>query len=205
MNIRSARILRTRTCSNPRSPSCRRWWHAGCAITSCNSGYADCTTGAGCETQNSGYSNTSAAPEDLLTWDADAASGFGCPGQGCQGPIVVKNGVQGRYFKLGAHEASSCNAYVALKFELIVPAGSDYALFVTGNACFADPAFSQTGTGNKVITLEGKATCPVTGRTDTPVKTVLRLNGLDKRTLEMFNGSDGANAKTMEITYTRSS
>ena len=57
--------------------------------------------------------------------------------------------------------------------------------------------------GNKVITLEGKANCPATGQKDIPMKTVLRLIGPDKHVLEMFDGSKGANAKTMEITYTR--
>ena len=57
--------------------------------------------------------------------------------------------------------------------------------------------------GNKGITLEGMATCAATGRKDIPMKTVLRLTSPDKHILEMFDGSKGANAKTMEITYTR--
>jgi hypothetical protein len=57
--------------------------------------------------------------------------------------------------------------------------------------------------GNKVITLEGKATCPATGRKDIPMKTVFRLMSPDKHVFEMFDGSKGENAKTMEITYTR--
>ena len=56
--------------------------------------------------------------------------------------------------------------------------------------------------GNKVITLEGKTTCPATGRRDIPMKVVLRVISPDKHTFEMFDGSKG-NAKTMEITYTR--
>jgi hypothetical protein len=56
--------------------------------------------------------------------------------------------------------------------------------------------------GNKVITLEGKASCAATGRKDIPMKTVLRVISPDKHILEMFDGSQG-NAKTMEITYTR--
>jgi hypothetical protein len=56
--------------------------------------------------------------------------------------------------------------------------------------------------GNKVITLEGKASCAATRRKDVPYRTVLRLLGADKHVLEMFDGSQG-NAKTMEITYTR--
>jgi len=57
--------------------------------------------------------------------------------------------------------------------------------------------------GNKVITLEGKSNCPATGQRDIPMKTVLRLISPDKHVLEMYDGSKGANAKTMEITYSR--
>ena len=56
--------------------------------------------------------------------------------------------------------------------------------------------------GNKVITLEGKASCPATGQRDVTMKTVFRVLGPDKHTFEMFDSSRG-NAKTMEITYTR--
>ena len=57
--------------------------------------------------------------------------------------------------------------------------------------------------GNKVITLEGKSNCPATGRKDIPMKTVFRVLSPDKYVFEMFDGSKGENAKTMEITYTR--
>jgi len=53
--------------------------------------------------------------------------------------------------------------------------------------------------GNKVITLEGKANCPATGRKDVPMKTVFRVVSPDKHVFEMYDG----NSKTMEITYTR--
>ena len=53
--------------------------------------------------------------------------------------------------------------------------------------------------GNKVITLEGKANCPATGRKDVPMKTVFRILSPDKHLFEMYDG----NTKTMEITYTR--
>jgi hypothetical protein len=56
--------------------------------------------------------------------------------------------------------------------------------------------------GNKVITLEGRTTCPATGRRDIPMKVVLKVISPDKHTFEMFDGSKG-NARTMEITYTR--
>ena len=57
--------------------------------------------------------------------------------------------------------------------------------------------------GNRVITLEGKATCAATGRKEIPMKTVFRVISPDKHVFEMFDGSRGENAKTMEITYTR--
>src|SRR4051812_9687885 len=57
--------------------------------------------------------------------------------------------------------------------------------------------------GNKVITLEGKADCPATGRKDVPMKQVFRVLSPDKYTFEMFDGSKGENVRTMEITYTR--
>jgi hypothetical protein len=53
--------------------------------------------------------------------------------------------------------------------------------------------------GNQIITLEGKANCPATGRKDIPTKTVFRVLSPDKYVFEMFN--DGV--KKMEITYTR--
>jgi hypothetical protein len=54
--------------------------------------------------------------------------------------------------------------------------------------------------GNKVITLEGKSDCPVSGQKDVPMKQVFRVISPDKHVLEMFNNKE----KTMEITYTRS-
>src|SRR5436190_3107654 len=57
--------------------------------------------------------------------------------------------------------------------------------------------------GNKVITLEGKADCAATGRKDVPMKQVFRVISPDKHTFEMFDVSKGENARTMEITYTR--
>jgi len=63
--------------------------------------------------------------------------------------------------------------------------------------------FTSEGRGDsKAITLEGKSSCAATGRSDIPMKLVLRSVSADKHILEMFDGSKG-NAKTMEITYTR--
>ena len=60
--------------------------------------------------------------------------------------------------------------------------------------------FTTEGKGDsKVITLEGKGSCPATGRTDVPMKAVYRVISPDKHTFEMFDG----NNRTMEITYTR--
>ncbi len=66
--------------------------------------------------------------------------------------------------------------------------------------------FTSEGKGtndNKVITLEGKTDCAATGRKDLPMKSVYRVISPDKHIFEMFDASRGANAKTMEITYTR--
>jgi len=63
--------------------------------------------------------------------------------------------------------------------------------------------WASEGRGDQMsITLEGRSSCPATGRTDIPMRAVLRVLGPDKHTFEMFDGSKG-NAKTMEITYTR--
>ncbi len=57
--------------------------------------------------------------------------------------------------------------------------------------------------GNKVITLEGKTTCAMTGQKDVPVKTVFRFTSPDKHIFEMYDKRTGKEEKTMEITYTR--
>src|ERR1041384_2374047 len=57
--------------------------------------------------------------------------------------------------------------------------------------------------GYKTITLEGRASCAGSGRTDVLMKTVYGVITPDKHILEMFDASKGGNAKTMEITYTR--
>ena len=63
--------------------------------------------------------------------------------------------------------------------------------------------FVSEGKGDsKTITLEGKSSCPGTGRADVPMKAVLRVLTQDRHTFEMFDGSQN-NARTMEITYTR--
>ncbi len=63
--------------------------------------------------------------------------------------------------------------------------------------------FTSEGKGSKeLITLEGKSSCPATGRADIPMKLVFRISGPDSHTLEMFDGSKGG-AKTMEIVYSR--
>jgi len=57
--------------------------------------------------------------------------------------------------------------------------------------------------GNKVITLEGKSSCPESGATEIPMRVVYRVLGPNKHTFEMFDESRGETAKTMEITYQR--
>jgi hypothetical protein len=55
----------------------------------------------------------------------------------------------------------------------------------------------------KAITLEGKYDCAMTGEKDKPSKQVVRIVSRDKHVYEMYDPSQGPNAKTMEITYTR--
>jgi hypothetical protein len=57
--------------------------------------------------------------------------------------------------------------------------------------------------GFKVITLEGKVSCPVTGRKEVPMKAVLNIINRDKHTFEMFDESKGESVRSMEIIYTR--
>ena len=57
--------------------------------------------------------------------------------------------------------------------------------------------------GGKVITLEGKMDCPMTGQKDMTMKQVIRILSHDKHVFEMHDPSKGASSKNMEITYTR--
>lgn len=61
----------------------------------------------------------------------------------------------------------------------------------------------EAGSDDKVITLDGKYDCPITGQKDKPMKQVLRLVNRDKHVFEMHDPSLGQKSKTMEITYTR--
>lgn len=63
--------------------------------------------------------------------------------------------------------------------------------------------FISEGKGDgKVITLEGRSSCPATGRTDIPMRVIYRVVGPDQHIFEMLDGSKDF-AKTMEIRYTR--
>lgn len=127
-----------------------------CSVSSCNSGYSNCDSSMtnGCETRHTGWSNT-APGEDLGDWEADAYYGFGCGGGTCEGPVLTETGKRGRYFTIDALEESSCCSYMGMRFELIVPPGTDYDLHLTGTACFADPSFNSiNGTGqNEIISV----------------------------------------------------
>ncbi len=122
----------------------------GCTITGCNPGFSNCDASqtTGCETQHGGHSNTSPG-EFLGTFDADSFHGLFCDeGGSCEGPIVSRQGTQGRFFSIDADEASSCCSFVAMRFELLVPAGVDYDLYLSGSGCAVDPAWqSLQGTG----------------------------------------------------------
>jgi putative metal-binding protein len=148
-----------------------------CVVTGCNSGFDNCDgqNPNGCEQQHSGWSNSSPG-EYLGQFDCDASSGFVCPGEGCDYQLT-RTGTRGRFFYMDAHEGSSCCAYVAVKFELVVPPGIDYDLYITGNGCFADPAFQQTGNGNKTITVWCNDDCSNGDNSFTPVVEVRYASG----------------------------
>lgn len=57
--------------------------------------------------------------------------------------------------------------------------------------------------GGKVITLEGRYDCALTGEKDKQSKQLYRIISRDKHIYEMHDPTKGANSKTMEITYTR--
>lgn len=52
---------------------------------------------------------------------------------------------------------------------------------------------------NRLITLEGRTDCPMSGQQGIPIKLVYRVIDTDRHVLEMFNNGQ----KSMEITYTR--
>ena len=119
-----------------------------CQLTSCDAGFSNCdgSTATGCETQHSGHSNTSPG-EDLGFHNADSKSGFVCPDVGCTFR-TSRAGRRGRFFTVRAREDSSCEAYVALRFVLTSPAGTNYNLYVTGGQ-FCNPAgCSSTSSGS---------------------------------------------------------
>lgn len=64
-------------------------------------------------------------------------------------------------------------------------------------------AEGAAGDGGKVITLEGKYDCPMTGEKDKAMKQVYRIVSRDEHVYEMHDPSLGKDSKTMEITYTR--
>ncbi len=128
--------------------------NGACVISSCSPGFSNCdANGAnGCETDHHGHSN-SAPGENLGSIMSDAVFGLGClSGGACDGPLIVEQGTKGRHFTIAALEESACCSYVGMRFELVVPAGADYDLFLSGNGCQVDPAWSSVnGTGNNEV------------------------------------------------------
>ncbi len=98
----------------------------------CNSGFGQCdgNNNNGCEVQNSGYTN---APyqHDFGSHNCDAASGFICSGNSCTARASATT-QRGRYYACWANEDSSCSAYTGTQFDLAVPAGVNYDLYITG-------------------------------------------------------------------------
>jgi hypothetical protein len=119
-----------------------------CLFEACTLGFATCdgNDGNGCEVQISGHSNAPPG-ENLGMHDADSVGGALCQMElGCSF-LLSRLGRGGRFFHITAREASSCCAYVGLRFELVVPPGADYDLYVTGAPqCDAAGCRSTNGT-----------------------------------------------------------
>ena len=64
-------------------------------------------------------------------------------------------------------------------------------------------AEGQAQDGGKVITLEGKYDCPMTGQKNMTMKQVIRIVSPDSHIFEMHDPSKGDHSKMMEITYTK--
>jgi hypothetical protein len=165
------------TCDLPNaSESCSS---GTCTLVDCAAGFADCDGGdaSGCEVQLSGHSN--AAPgENLGTYDADSATGFVCPGQGCDF-LLTRSGTQGRFLQIRANEGSTCCAYLSLRFELVVPAGANYDLYVAG-APVCDPfgCSSTKGTGQtELVTAWSNDDCGAADNSFTAVVEVRYVGG----------------------------
>jgi hypothetical protein len=150
-----------------------------CAIASCDTGFSNCdgSQATGCEVRHSGYSNTSPG-ENLGPFDADASSGFLCPGQGCDF-LLARTGTRGRFFQITAREGSTCCAYVSLRFELVVPPGVDYDLYVTGAPlCDSVGCSSRGGTGaDESLVVWSNDDCAAADDTFTAVVEVRYLSG----------------------------
>jgi hypothetical protein len=118
-----------------------------CTLGSCNFGYANCdgNNGNGCELVMNGHSDASPG-EYLGSYDADAASGLFCSGNSCS-LRTTRTGTQGRYFYATAHEGSTCPTYLGVTVQLMVPAGVDYDLYVSGGDNCSGGCSSANGTG----------------------------------------------------------
>ena len=64
-------------------------------------------------------------------------------------------------------------------------------------------AQGEAENGGKIITLEGKYDCPMTGQKNVTMKQVIRIISPDTHVFEMHDPSKGDHSKMMEITYTR--
>lgn len=94
-----------------------------CTLGSCYWGYSNCDSNSanGCETQHRDHSNSSPG-SSLGTFDGDAS---GCVYRG------GTTGTQGGFFSWVIKEGSDWPSDLAGKMLLVVPAGTEYDLFVT--------------------------------------------------------------------------
>ena len=148
-----------------------------CQLTTCNSGFANCDANQanGCELQLSSASNASPG-ENLGSFSADSASGFLCPDVGCT-LAATRSGTRERFFNVTAREDSTCSAYVALRFNLTVPAGVDYDLRVTGGCNCVSGCTSTNGTGSSEEIVVWCSDDPFTSQTFSAVAEVYYYGG----------------------------
>lgn len=113
-------------CSGP-TPVCT----AGrCVAPACGSGASDCdgSMANGCEVSHRSSASCGAAP-NLGTWCGDVGCGFLC-GSTSARVVATQTGRASAWFRGRTNECSTCPSRIQVVFNLSVPAGVDYDLYV---------------------------------------------------------------------------
>lgn len=113
-------------CADP-TPVCT----AGrCVAPTCGSGASDCdgNMANGCEVSHRSSATCAAAP-NLGSWCGDVSCGFLCGGTSSR-VVATRTGRASAWFRGRTNECSNCPARVQVVFNLTVPAGVDYDLYV---------------------------------------------------------------------------